>query len=260
LEVVTPSWQPHMHDRDTGTIDRGDYACCVPGQLRARLRRRDMTPPHSTGWGDPRAELLTWQTSTGQRDTFCEDLVLEPEPASVVGQLSAALDTGWRTAARDAANHDLRAEHRHGRGEIVLTPLDAGPEPASLVTLRARVEAMLGAGNTGAHLGGPGYKRDKATPGRRKPSGGLPPVPALAGDCWRVWVSTGIRQPRSPCPAYRGCSSAPPQARTRWCLIMRCLSMPVPSPDISNNTRGPAPGHLNRSCGHSGLWSRCRRG
>jgi len=187
--VVTPSWQPHMHDRDTGTIDRADYACCVPGQLRARLRRSDMTPPHSTGWGDPRAELLTWQTSTGQRDTFCEDLVLEPEPASVVGQLSAALDTVWRTAARDAANPDLRAEHRHGRGEIVLTPLDAGPEPASLVTLRARVEAMLGAGNTGAPSWRAWVQTDKATPGRRKPSGGLPPVPALA---WGLLAGLGI--------------------------------------------------------------------
>jgi len=175
--VVTPSWQPHMHDRDTGTIDRAGYACCVPGQPRARLRRRDMTPPHSTGWGDPRAELLTWQTSTGQRDTFCEDLVLEPEPASVAGQLLAALDTVWRTAAGDAANPDLRAEHRHGRGEIVLTPLDAGPEPASLVTSRAHVEAMLGAGNTGA------------------PS-------------WRAWVQTGQGN-RRPSEAIRGVAACP---------------------------------------------------
>ncbi|MGH3194098.1 MAG: hypothetical protein ACRDOL_43925, partial [Streptosporangiaceae bacterium] len=53
LEVVTPSWQPHVHDRDAGTIDRAAYACCVPGQLRARLRRRDIYAPHSTRWGDP---------------------------------------------------------------------------------------------------------------------------------------------------------------------------------------------------------------
>ncbi len=53
LEVVTPSWQPHVHDRDAGTIDRAGYASCVPGQLRARLRRRDIYAPHSTRWGDP---------------------------------------------------------------------------------------------------------------------------------------------------------------------------------------------------------------
>ncbi|MFY9926792.1 MAG: Tn3 family transposase [Streptosporangiaceae bacterium] len=144
LEVVTPSWQPHVHDRDAGTIDRAGYACCVLDQLRARLRRRDIYAPHSTRWGDPRAELLTRQTWTEQRDTFCEDLALEPEPAAVVSQLSAALDTAWRrTVAGYAANPDLRVEHRHDRDEIVLTPLDADPEPASLVTLRAHVEALL---------------------------------------------------------------------------------------------------------------------
>ena len=54
------------------------------------------------------------------------------------------MDAAWRrTAAGYAANPDLRVEHRRGRDEIVLTPLDADPEPASLVTLRARVEALL---------------------------------------------------------------------------------------------------------------------
>jgi hypothetical protein len=37
---------------------------------------------------------------------------------------------------------DLRIEHREGRDEIVLTPLDADPKPASLVTLRGAVERL----------------------------------------------------------------------------------------------------------------------
>ena len=90
LEVVTPSWQPHVHDRDTGTVDRAGYTCCVLDQLRTRLRRRDIYAPGSTRWGDPRAELLTPQTWADQRDTLCDDLALEPEPATVIGQLSAA--------------------------------------------------------------------------------------------------------------------------------------------------------------------------
>jgi len=57
--VITPSWQPHVHDRDTGTVDRAGYTCCVLDQLRTRLRRRDIYAPGSTRWGDPRAELLT---------------------------------------------------------------------------------------------------------------------------------------------------------------------------------------------------------
>jgi TnpA family transposase len=144
LEVITPSWQPHVHDRDTGTVDRAGYTCCVLDQLRTRLRRRDIYAPGSTRWGDPRAELLTPQTWADQRETLCDDLALEPEPATVIGQLSAALDAAWRrTATGYTANPDLRIEHRKGRDEIVLTPLDADPEPASLVTLRGEVERLL---------------------------------------------------------------------------------------------------------------------
>ena len=51
--------EPHVHDREDGTVDRAGYACCVLDQLRTRLRRRDIYAPGSTRWGDPRAELLT---------------------------------------------------------------------------------------------------------------------------------------------------------------------------------------------------------
>ncbi len=114
--MITPSWQPHVHDRDTGTVDRAGYTCCVLDQLRTRLRRRDIYARGSTRWGDPRAELLTPQTWADQRETLCDALALEPEPVTVIGQLSAALDAAWRrTATGYAANPDLRIEHRKGR-------------------------------------------------------------------------------------------------------------------------------------------------
>ncbi len=101
------------------------------------------TPP-AAPLGRSRAELLTPQTWADQRETLCDDLALEPEPDTVIGQLPAALDAAWRgTAAGCAASPDLRIEHRKGRDEIVLTPLDADPEPASLVTLRGEVERLL---------------------------------------------------------------------------------------------------------------------
>jgi hypothetical protein len=72
------------------TVDRAGYTCCVPGQLRTWLRRRDIYAPGSTRWGDPRAELLTPQTWADQREMLCDDLALEPEPATVIGQLLGA--------------------------------------------------------------------------------------------------------------------------------------------------------------------------
>src|SRR6266542_3783520 len=116
LEVITPSWQPHVHDRDTGTVDRAGYTCCVLDQLRTRLRRRDIYAPGSTRWGDPRAELLTRHEWADRRDTLCEELALDPNPATIIDQLTASLDAAWRrTAAGYAANADLRIEHRGGR-------------------------------------------------------------------------------------------------------------------------------------------------
>ena len=54
------------------------------------------------------------------------------------------MDAAWRrTATGYAANPDLRIEHRKGRDEIVLTPLDADPEPASPAALRGEVERLL---------------------------------------------------------------------------------------------------------------------
>ena len=144
LEVVTPSWRPHVHDQQAGTVDRAGYTCCVLDQLRVRLRRRDIYAPGSTRWGDPRAELLPQRTWADRRETLCEELALDPNPAAVAGQLSAALDAAWwRTAAGYAANADLRVERRDGRDKIVLTPLDGDPEPASLVALRGEVEKLL---------------------------------------------------------------------------------------------------------------------
>jgi len=144
LEVINPGWEPHVRDRATGTVTRAGYACCVLDALRSRLRRRDIYAPASTRWGDPRAELLTPEVWEDQRQTLCDELALDTDPAQVLDQLTAALDTAWRvTAAGAPANPDLRIEHRDGRDEIVLTPLDAHDEPDSLIALRAEAEALL---------------------------------------------------------------------------------------------------------------------
>ena len=144
LEVISPSWEPHVRDRAAGTVNRAGYACAVLDALRTRLRRRDIYAPNSTRWGDPRAELLTPDVWADQRDALCDALVLDTDPTAVLDQLTATLDAAWReTAAGLASNPDLRIERRGGRDEIVLTPLDADNEPDSLIALRAQVEALL---------------------------------------------------------------------------------------------------------------------
>ena len=144
MGVVTPSWEPHVRDRETGTVDRAAYACCVLDRLRVGLRRRDVYTPGSVRWGDPRAELLSPETWEQRREQACEDLALDTDPARVVANLAQTLASAWRRTADGMPNNpDLRIEHRDGADRIVVTPLDAVEEPASLVELRGLVEALL---------------------------------------------------------------------------------------------------------------------
>ncbi len=144
LDVVSASWDPHVRDREGGTVNRAAYACCVLDQLRVGLRRRDVYVPGSTRWGDPRAELLPPDTWDQHRDQACEDLALDTDPNRVVSNLATALDVAWRRAAEGmATNPNFRIEHRDGADRVVVTPLDAIDEPASLIRLRAQIEALL---------------------------------------------------------------------------------------------------------------------
>jgi len=144
LDVISASWEPHVRDRDDGSVNRAAYACCVLDRLRVGLRRRDLYAPGSIRWGDPRAELLPEATWDTQRDQACEALALDTDPAKVVAQLGQVLDQAWRRTANGFdANPDFRIEHRDGADRVVVSPLDAMEEPASLVSLRAMVEALL---------------------------------------------------------------------------------------------------------------------
>ena len=53
LDVISPSWEPHVRDRAAGTVDRAGYACCVLDALRTRLRRRDIYAPASPAGATP---------------------------------------------------------------------------------------------------------------------------------------------------------------------------------------------------------------
>jgi len=144
MKIVTSTWQPHVVDPETGTVDRAAYTCCVLDRLRTGLRRRDLYVPGSTRWGDPRTELLPVEQWEQQRDQACEALALETEADQVVSSLTESLDAAWRrTADGIDANPDLRLEQRCGTDRIVITPLDALDEPPSLVELRRQVEQLL---------------------------------------------------------------------------------------------------------------------
>jgi hypothetical protein len=150
MDVVSPSWEPHVRDRRDGTVNRAAYACCVLDRLRVGLRRRDVYAPGSIRWGDPRAELLSPDTWEQQREQACEDLALDTDPAKVVANLGQALDEAWRRAAGGmATNPDLRIEHPPTSASSIVTgPTGSSSPPRrhrrTRLWIRQQVERVWG--------------------------------------------------------------------------------------------------------------------
>jgi hypothetical protein len=98
----------------------------------------------STRWGDPRRLLLDGKAWEAERPRLCRALEREPTPQAAIGAIAAELDQAYRrTAENMASNPAVRVEQAKGRDTLVLTPLDALPEPPSLVALRDSIQALL---------------------------------------------------------------------------------------------------------------------
>lgn len=111
MEVVSASWEPHVRDQKTATVDRAAYACCVLDRLRVGLRRRDVYAAGSTRWGDPRAELLSpevWDAKKSRHvriwpstPTQPTSWPTSPRPSTPRG---GALAAGWRPTRTSASS------------------------------------------------------------------------------------------------------------------------------------------------------------
>ena len=152
--LVTGSWRRLVFsapDLPAGTVDHRAYALCVLEQLHRALRRRDVFAAGSVRWGDPRAQLLSGEEWEAAKPQALAALRLE-EPASVhLAALGRTLDVG--VAGPGGAARRGRAGRQHaqvrlepdadGRVRIRVSPLEAVPEPPSLVALRDLTARML---------------------------------------------------------------------------------------------------------------------
>jgi hypothetical protein len=127
-----------------GTIDRKAYTFCVLQCLRSALRRWDVFVVKSQRYCDPRAKLLSDQAWSAQRAGICRTLDLQPTFDSSLSILKQELDEAYRRTAANFENSTaIHIEHKDGKDNLVLTPLDKLVDPPSLVTLKRQVAAML---------------------------------------------------------------------------------------------------------------------
>jgi TnpA family transposase len=142
--LVPPVWRRHVFPKP-GVLDRYAYTFCLLEQLREALHRRDVFVNDSTRWSDPRRLLLEGDAWEAARPTVCRALGRDPTPERALRELSTELDQAYRWAAENLGrNPSLRVEtDARGRDALVLTPLDALPEPQSLGALREAAHALL---------------------------------------------------------------------------------------------------------------------
>lgn len=143
LDIIGKPWRPHVV-REDGTVDIHAYTFCALQELQTALKRRDVFVAPSWRYADPRAGLLEGVEWEATRPVICRTLGLSAKPAPMLHALADELDrTYCAVAARLPDNAAVRFETTGDKQALVVSPLDKLDEPASLVTLRAKVCSLL---------------------------------------------------------------------------------------------------------------------
>ena len=143
-QTIVPKGWSRWVNLPEGEVDRRAYTFCVLEQLMAGLRRRDLFVSPSVRWSNPHAKLLQGKAWESARLQVCRTLNLSPTPTQELTQLRAQLEATYqRTAANLDANPSVRLEQAHGQETLTISNLDKLEEPASLITLKQTVAALL---------------------------------------------------------------------------------------------------------------------
>nr|BBG20802.1 transposase [Streptomyces fradiae]BBG20806.1 transposase [Streptomyces fradiae] len=143
-DLLTGSWRrlvlaaPHL---EPGTVDWKAYTFCVLEHLHRMLRSKQVFAKNSSKWGDPRAKLLAGQAWQQARPTVLASLNLPGEADGHLAARAALLDGTYREVAARVPDSAQIVFDDDGR--LHFAALEPEPEPASLLELRAAVNAML---------------------------------------------------------------------------------------------------------------------
>jgi len=137
----------HNRDLPAGTVDRDAYVLCVLEQLHRKLRTRDIFARPSVRWADPRAQLLGGNEWQAVRGDVLAGLGLDQPVEAHLAEAAAALDAAWQQLARRLEEAGPEASVQivpnGDRVRLSVQRLQAVGEPASLVALREKVDAMV---------------------------------------------------------------------------------------------------------------------
>ena len=137
------AWAGQLKTID-GAFDLAGYRLATVDRLRNAIRRRDVFPVRSLRYADPRKALLKGAAWEAARPVICRTVGVAASADEELAMLSQRLDLAYReTAARVPENKAVTIAITDRGADLSVEPLDRIEEPASLVKLRAAVEARL---------------------------------------------------------------------------------------------------------------------
>lgn len=143
-DLLVGSWRrlvlsaPHL---EPGTVDWKAYTFCILEQFHRMLRRREVFAKNSSRWGDPRAKLLAGAAWEQAKPTVLASLNLPAGASEHLTARAALLDGTYREVTGRLPDNAQIVFDDDGR--LHFAALEPEPEPASLLDLRAAVNAML---------------------------------------------------------------------------------------------------------------------
>ncbi|MEE1766737.1 Tn3 family transposase [Streptomyces sp. JV185] len=142
--LLVGSWRrlvlaaPHL---EPDTVDWKAYVFCVLEQFHRMLRRKEVFAKNSSKWGDPRAKLLAGEAWEQAKPTVLASLGLPAAADEHLAARAALLHNTYREVAGRLPDNAQIVFDDDGR--LHFAALEPEPEPASLLDLRAAVNAML---------------------------------------------------------------------------------------------------------------------
>jgi len=142
--MLSGSWRRLVLDApqlEPGCVDWKAYVFCVLEAFHRMLRRREIFARNSSKWGDPRADLLDGAAWERTRPVVLTSLGLTATASEHLQARAQLLDGTYKEVASRLPGNTQATVGPDGR--LHLAALVAEPDPASLVQLRAAVNAML---------------------------------------------------------------------------------------------------------------------
>ncbi len=139
VAFVPYKWSNYVLD-DEGKINRRYYELCALRELRNAIRSGDVWLEHSRRYANPETYLIPRDLWPKLRLEVCRQIGTPHDGAARLEERAAELEEMLtRVDAILAGNGKVRLD----KGELVVSPVEAGERPESAVTLEKQVDQML---------------------------------------------------------------------------------------------------------------------